>query len=76
MQGFRAKGTFVAVQDQVELGIVPFNSLQETVHADLRIQFFADFTDKGLLRRFTRFHLSARPLPEIFPIAIPPLGGK
>ena len=56
--------------------IVILNSTQECSDIDVGIQFFLDFSYKGLLGSFTRFNLSAGELPLPFERAIAPGRGK
>ena len=70
VEGVAGQGAEVAVQGEVEFGIVVFHCVQKFLYYDVRGEFFVDFANKGLLGRFARFYLSAREFPPILEIAI------
>ena len=56
--------------------VVILDGINEPANLDIRIQFFLDFSYKGLLGRFARLNLSARELPLPLELAIAPGRGK
>ena len=61
---------------KMKLRIVIVHRTKELIHANLRRQFLAYLPHECLLRRFPTLHLSARKLPPVLPLAIPPLRGE
>ncbi len=55
---------------QMELGVVVFHRTKVLIHADFRRKFFTYLTFQRFIWCFTYFHLPARELPPVFPIAI------
>lgn len=61
---------------EVELGVVPFDGMQQFSNGDAGLQFLPDLAANGLLRRLARFDFAARKLPPVLPIARAPLCGE
>ena len=74
VEGVGGQSAEVAVQGEVEFGVVVFHSAQKFLYYDVRGEFFADLAHKSLLGRFAGFYLSAREFPPILEIAIAALG--
>ena len=66
----------VAVHREMELRIVPFHRIHQSLHHDARLQLLQYLAFEGLFRRFPRFHLPARKLPPVLVVAISPLRGE
>ena len=61
---------------QMEIRIVPFNSIQQLPDLNLRIKFLTDLTDKSILRTLPALDLTAGKFPPALEFAISPLGGE
>ena len=75
-EGVGSQGAEVAVEGEVEFGVVVFHCVQQTLYSDVRGEFFADFAHKGLLRGLPCLYLSAREFPPVLEIAIAALGSE
>ena len=65
-----------AVHGEVEVGIVPFDGLDEVLDGDVRLKLFPQLALEGLLGAFARLYLAAGELPVAFPLALAALGGE
>lgn len=65
----------IALQGQVEVGIIVFDGADERAHVDGRGQFFLDFAAQGLLRGFAGLDFAAGEFPISFEFAVAALGG-
>ena len=65
-----------AMHREMELGVVPFDRVQQVAHDDGTGQFLGDFPAQGIFPAFAGLHLPAGKLPPVFPGAVAPLGGE
>ena len=61
---------------EMELGVVPFDRIQQVAHDDGAGKFLGDFPAQGVLPAFPRLHLPAGEFPPVFPGPVAPLGGE
>ena len=60
----------------MKVWIIKFNRINQCSYTDICIQFFFDFSDKGLFRCFSLLNLTAREFPSVLEFSISSLRGK
>lgn len=69
-------GAEVAVEGEVEGGVVVLDGGEEAIDADVGVELLTDFAPESLCRRFAGLDFASRKFPEVFELAIATLGGE
>ena len=70
------EGAKVAVESEMEGGVVPFHGFKQFPDGDLSGEFLPDLALQGLLGSLSRLDFPAREFPPVLEVTVTPLRGE